>query len=86
MTSTTATTGGSESLAVAWGVQLANSAVIGPGVGLILAPRVTGPATGLRLGAAYGLAGVVGPRAAAADVGCHGDAAAGRRRGGLAHA
>ena len=53
---------GSESLAVAWGVHLAISAAIGAGFGLVLAPRVTGPATGLGLGAAYGLVWwVLGP-------------------------
>ncbi len=53
---------GSESLAVAWGVHLAISAAIGAGFGLVLAPRVTGLATGLGLGAAYGLVWwVLGP-------------------------
>ncbi|MFC5382066.1 hypothetical protein [Aquipuribacter nitratireducens] len=46
---------GSESLAVAWVVHLLISAAIGAGFGLVLAPRVNGLATGLGLGAAYGL-------------------------------
>ncbi len=47
---------GSESLAVAWGAHLAISAAIGAGFGLVLAPRVTGLATGLGLGAVVALA------------------------------
>ncbi|WP_380165583.1 hypothetical protein [Jannaschia sp. R86511] len=46
---------GTESLAVAWLVHLAISAVIGAGFGLLLAPRVRGLGLGLGLGAAYGL-------------------------------
>lgn len=46
---------GSSSVAVAWLVHLAISAVIGAGFGLLLAARVRGLGTGLALGAAYGL-------------------------------
>jgi uncharacterized membrane protein YagU involved in acid resistance len=53
---------GSESLVLAWLVHLAISAVIGGGFGLVLASRVSGVATGLGLGAAYGLVWwVLGP-------------------------
>ncbi|MGF1647065.1 MAG: hypothetical protein ACFCVF_09125 [Kineosporiaceae bacterium] len=52
----------SESGAVAWAVHLAISVAIGAGFGLVLAPRVTGFAVGLGLGAAYGLVWwVLGP-------------------------
>ncbi len=47
---------GSEPLADAWGVHLATSAAIGAGFGLLLAPRVTGLATGPRLGTVVALA------------------------------
>jgi len=46
---------GSSSVAVAWLVHLAISAVIGAGFGLLLAARVTGLGSGLVLGAVYGL-------------------------------
>ena len=47
---------GSDSLAVAWLVHLAISAAIGAGFTQVLAPRVSGLATGLDLGAVVTLA------------------------------
>ena len=53
---------GSESIAVAWVVHLAISAVFGAIYGAVVAPRVTGWGAGLATGVAYGvLLWVLGP-------------------------
>jgi uncharacterized membrane protein YagU involved in acid resistance len=53
---------GSESIAVAWVVHLAISAVFGAVYGAVVAPRVTGWGAGLGTGVAYGaLLWVIGP-------------------------
>jgi uncharacterized membrane protein YagU involved in acid resistance len=53
---------GSESIAVAWVVHLAISALFGAVYGAVVAPRVTGWGAGLASGLAYGaLLWVVGP-------------------------
>ena len=53
---------GSESLAVAWTVHLAISALFGALYGAVVAPRTTGRGPGLAAGVAYGfLLWVVGP-------------------------
>jgi uncharacterized membrane protein YagU involved in acid resistance len=53
---------GSESIAVAWGVHLAISALFGAVYGAVVAPRVAGWGAGLTTGVVYGaLLWVVGP-------------------------
>ena len=53
---------GSESIAVAWGVHLAISALFGAIYGAVVAPRLTGWGAGLGTGLAYGaLLWVIGP-------------------------
>ena len=53
---------GSESIAVAWAVHLAISALFGASYGAVVAPRLTGWGAGLATGVAYGaLWWVLGP-------------------------